>query len=61
VDDVEQMLNRVKQSEGMEGFVLVFQDNGEMFKMKSEWYFERSRKQAGTQASMMRTELIVVN
>jgi hypothetical protein len=48
VDDVEQMLNRVKQSEGMEGFVLVFQDNGEMFKMKSEWYFERSRKQAGT-------------
>jgi len=47
VEDLDAMMDRVKRAEGLEGFVLVFQDNGEMFKMKSEWYFERSKKQAG--------------
>ncbi len=49
------MLARVKQSEGMEGFVLSFQDTGEMFKMKSEWYFERSKKATGAHYTLHTT------
>ncbi|KAL6079687.1 hypothetical protein QOT17_000802 [Balamuthia mandrillaris] len=47
LEGIEKLIDTVKKSEGLEGYVLIFQDNGEMYKIKSEWYFERSKKQPG--------------
>lgn len=41
-----QLLDHVKSTTGLEGFVLAF-DNGEFYKLKTEWYFARSKKVAG--------------
>ncbi len=38
-----QLLAAVKKLENIEGFILNF-DNGEMFKMKCDWYIQRSKK-----------------
>lgn len=41
-----ELMHHVKESVGLEGFVLCF-ENGEYYKMKTEWYFARSKKVAG--------------
>jgi RNA ligase len=41
-----ELLVTVKKLENIEGFILNF-DNGEMFKMKCDWYIQRSKKMAG--------------
>lgn len=38
-----ELLVTVKKLENIEGFILNF-DNGEMFKMKCDWYIQRSKK-----------------
>jgi hypothetical protein len=42
-----ELVQRVKAAEGLEGYVLAF-ENGEMYKMKCNWYMERSKKMAGS-------------
>lgn len=41
-----ELLQHVKETSDLEGFVLCF-DNGEFYKLKTEWYFARSKKVAG--------------
>lgn len=42
-----ELLQHVKTTTELEGFVLCF-ENGEFYKLKTQWYFERSRKIAGS-------------
>lgn len=44
--DLAQLLEHVKQTTELEGFVLCFAD-GDIYKLKTEWYFARSKKVAG--------------
>lgn len=44
--DLAQLLEHVKQTTELEGFVLCFED-GDIYKLKTEWYFARSKKVAG--------------
>jgi hypothetical protein len=41
-----ELLSHVKSTTDLEGFVLCF-NNGEFYKLKTEWYFARSKKVAG--------------
>lgn len=41
-----ELLNHVKNTTDLEGFVLCFED-GDIYKLKTEWYFARSKKVAG--------------
>lgn len=41
-----ELLEHVKQTTDLEGFVLCFAD-GDIYKLKTEWYFARSKKVAG--------------
>lgn len=41
-----ELLHHVKETTNLEGFVMCF-DNGEFYKLKTEWYFARSKKVAG--------------
>jgi len=41
------LLEHIKKQEGIEGYVIVF-ENGEMYKLKTNWYVERSKKIAGS-------------
>ena len=36
---------KIKEVQGIEGFVIKFEDTGAMYKMKTEWYFDRSKKE----------------
>jgi RNA ligase len=38
-----QLLTRVKDAVDLEGYILAF-ENGEMYKMKCQWYVDRSKK-----------------
>lgn len=51
VDDVEynhksvsELEKYIKSQPQIEGFVLVFEDNGEMHKIKTDWYFSKSNR-----------------
>jgi len=41
---MEQLVKCIKKTDKIEGCVIMF-DGGEMYKMKSDWYIERSKKQ----------------
>lgn len=42
-DTAGQLLTRVKDAVNLEGYILAF-ENGEMYKMKCQWYVDRSKK-----------------
>eukprot|EP01091_Cochliopodium_minus_P015180 TRINITY_DN5321_c0_g1_i1.p1 TRINITY_DN5321_c0_g1~~TRINITY_DN5321_c0_g1_i1.p1 ORF type:complete len:423 (-),score=140.90 TRINITY_DN5321_c0_g1_i1:31-1299(-) len=43
IDDIKEWMKNIKSEEKIEGFVIQFND-GRMYKVKTEWYFERTRK-----------------
>lgn len=45
--DLAKLLEHVKNTTDLEGFVLCFED-GDIYKLKTEWYFARSKKVAGS-------------
>lgn len=48
----DELLSKVRGLEGVEGLVMVFEDNGEMHKVKTEWYFARANKKEGSAFSV---------
>jgi len=42
-NSMEELVQRVKERDGIEGYVVMF-DQGEMYKLKSNWYIEKSKR-----------------
>lgn len=43
ISSADDLLAGIKSRENIEGFVIFFTDSSEMFKVKTEWYFARSK------------------
>lgn len=41
---IDDFLNHIKQQPNIEGYVIKFEQTHEFYKIKSDWYFERSRQ-----------------
>jgi len=55
--NTQELFNSVKTQDGVEGVVIVF-DNGEMYKLKSEWYIQRSKR--GLTVSLFEKDLYIL-
>jgi hypothetical protein len=45
-------LQKIKSEENVEGFVILFEDTSEIYKIKTDWYFERANQKKTAEFSL---------
>ena len=52
IESPADLMKSIKRRERIEGFVIMFEDSSELFKIKTDWYFARSNQKKAAESSL---------